>query len=71
MLTELNTESKTDGMKMHMGKTKVMFNKFAKEKDIIIENQSIEKVEECVYLGTLTKMSKKLDIELSRRITAG
>ena len=58
-------------MKMHMGKTKVMFNKFAKEKDIIIENQSIEKLEEYVYLGTLTKMSKKLDIELSRRITAG
>ena len=65
MLTELNTESKKDGMKMHTGKTKVMFNKFAKEKDIIIENQSIEKLEEYVYLGTLTKMSKKLDIELS------
>ena len=32
MLTELNTESKKDGMKMHMGKTKVMFNKFTKEK---------------------------------------
>ena len=71
MLTELNTESKKDGMKMHMGKTKVMFKKFAKEKDIIIENQSIEKVEEYVYVGTLTEMSKKLDIELSRRITAG
>ena len=58
MLTELNMESKKDGMKMHMGKTKVMFKKFAKEKDIIIENQSIEKVEEYMYLGTLTKMSK-------------
>ena len=44
---------------MHMGKTKVLFNKFAKEKDIIIENQSNKKVEEYVYLGTLTKMSKK------------
>ena len=61
MTTKLNTESKKDGM----------FNKFAKEKDIIIENQSIEKAEENVYLGTITKMSKKLDIELSRRITAG
>ena len=56
---------------MHMGKTKVLFNKFAKEKDIIIENQKIKKVEEYVYLGTLTKMSKKIDIELCRRITAG
>ena len=32
MLTELNTESKKDGMKMHMGKTKVMFNKLPKKK---------------------------------------
>ena len=71
MLTELNTESKKDEMKMHLEKTKVMFNKFTKKKDIIIENQSIEKVEEYVYLGTLTKMSKKLNIELSRRIIAG
>ena len=62
MLTELNIESKKDGIKMHMGKTKEMLNKLAKEKDIVIENQSIEKVEEYVYLGTLTKISKKLDI---------
>jgi hypothetical protein len=69
MLKELNVESKKNGLKMHMGETKAMFNTFAEVKDIVIENQVIENVNEHVYLDVLTKLEIGLDEGICRKIT--
>ena len=50
MLSELNIENKKDGLTMHMGKTKAMFNKLANKKDIMAEEEKIEHVK-WIYLS--------------------
>ena len=71
MLSELNIKSKKDGLKMHMGKTKAMFKKFANKKDIMVEEKNIEHVNDYIYLGVLTKMERGWEDEINRRTTAG
>ncbi|XP_072037641.1 uncharacterized protein [Amphiura filiformis] len=44
MLTDLSNESRKVGLKMNMSKTKVMFNMYADNKEIKIENETLEHV---------------------------
>ena len=70
MLNQLSDESKVLGLKMNMKKTKVMFNKYINENIIQVNNNTIEHVEEYVYLGQLVTMESDKTNEIKRRIGA-
>ena len=71
MLTDLNRESKKVGLQMNQSKTKVMFNDKVTPKDIEIDGQKLEVVDEYIYLGKIIKLTKDPDCEIKRRITIG
>ena len=48
MLNELNKESKNIGLRINMKKAKVMFNSYAKVKQIKVIHDIIEKTNMCV-----------------------
>ena len=66
MLTELHTESIKDGLKMHVGKTKVIFNNYADKKEIIVDNKEIEILEEYIYLGKVARIDEGMNVDLNR-----
>ena len=45
MLNDLNRESLKVGLKMHMGKTRIMFNDKAQRRVIRVDNKALEIVE--------------------------
>ena len=67
-LQGLHDISKPVGLKMHLGKTKVMCNKHVNKDDVIVDGKKIEKVDSYVYLRKM--MTKDLDQveEMKRRI---
>ena len=50
LLNDLNRESLKVGLKMHKGKTRIMFNDKAKQRIIRVDNKTLEVVEEYNYL---------------------
>ena len=54
MLNELNKESNKIGLRINMKKTKVMFNSYAKVKQIKV-NDDIETIDRFIYLGLFVK----------------
>ena len=67
MRQDIHDISKSVGLKMHLGKTKVMCNKHV-NKDMIVDGKKIEEVDRYVYLGQMvTKDQDKLQ-EMKRRI---
>ena len=70
MLNQLSDKSKVLRLKMNIKKTKVMFNKYIDENIIQVNNNTIEHVEEYVYLGQLVTMESDKTNEIKRRISA-
>ena len=68
-LNNLNSESLKVGLKIHKGKTKYMTN-HADSKDILIDQQKIEKVTEFKYLGQTTHLKDTTKEEIYARIRA-
>ena len=59
------------GLKMNRKKIKVMYNNKVPQKVIQIEGETLEKVDEYIYLGQIIKLEKDHDSEIKRRITIG
>ena len=56
MLQDIHDISKPVGLKIHLGKTKVMYNKHVNKDDVIVNGKKIEDVNRYIYLGqTVTK----------------
>ena len=53
MLQGSHAISKPVGLKMHLGKTKVMCNKHVNKDDVIVDGKKIEEVDRYVYLGKM------------------
>ena len=56
---------------MQMRKTKAIFYRFANKKDINVEEEKMEHVNEYIYLGVLNKMEIGLEDEINKRTMAG
>ncbi|XP_045476244.1 uncharacterized protein LOC123681898 [Harmonia axyridis] len=66
LLQDLNEKSKEIGLKMNLDRTKIMSHS---QEDVTIDNISIEKVEQYVYLGHMIKNGKENQIlENGRRM---
>ena len=68
-LNNLNSKSLKVGLKIHKGKTKYMTN-HVDSKDILIDQQKIEKVTEFKYLGQTTHLKDTTKEEIYARIRA-
>ena len=51
MIQDIHDISKPGGLKMHLGKTKVMCNKHVNKDDVIVDGKEIEEVHRYVYIG--------------------
>ncbi|GBP08509.1 hypothetical protein EVAR_77188_1 [Eumeta japonica] len=74
MVNKMNNSVKKRGMKVNVGKTKVMVferGESPTECDILIEGEKVEQVKECVYLSSLFTNDGKLDRNIERRVNAG
>ena len=69
MPKDLNSESLKVGLKMHKGKTRVMFNDKAQRRVIRVDKKALEVVEEHNYLGQILKLTRDNEHEIKRRIT--
>ena len=59
--------SKPVGLNLHLGKTKVMFNKHVTLPNIILDGTTIEQVECYIYLGRIIMWDGNLLLEVKRR----
>ena len=66
MLTLLNEASKPIGLKMHVGKTKVMLNPLAVKEPIQVDGKIIEAVDKYVYLGKTITYTGDIEAETNR-----
>jgi hypothetical protein len=71
MLQDIHDTSKPVGLNMHLGKTKVMSNKFTTPTDIIVGGQKIEEVNNYIYLGQQITKDHDQTQEVKRRIGLG
>ena len=71
MLNDLNRESLRVGLKMNKSKTKVMFNDNMQSEEIKIGTETLEEVNEYIYLGQIIKLTYDKDSEVKRRINIG
>ena len=51
MFQDIHGISKPVGLKMHLGKTKVMCNKHVNKNGVIIAGEKFEEVDRYIYLG--------------------
>ena len=51
MFQDIHGISKPVGLKMHLGKTKVICNKHVNKDDVIVDGKKIEEFDKYVYLG--------------------
>ena len=58
MLNDINRESLKVGLKMHNGKTRVIFNDKAQRRVIRVDNKASEEVEEYNYLIQILKLTR-------------
>ena len=68
MVGELDRASKIVGLKMNLSKTKVMFNKNLAPQQILVDNSTLEQVDEYIYLGQLISSNGKQINEIQRRM---
>ncbi len=59
------------GLRMNMKKTKIMYNKHLTGRQIMIENEALELVEEYTYLGLIFNANPVHEKEIRRRIGMG
>ena len=70
-LQDIHDISKPGGLKMHLGKTKVMCNKHVNKDDVIVNGKKIEEVDRYVYLGQMVTKDHGQVQEMKRRIGQG
>ncbi len=66
MIEELNGENLKVGLKMNLKKTKEMFNNQLAGQQIIIGNETVERVKEYIYLGQAISANSAQDTEIKR-----
>ena len=71
MLQDIHDINKPVGLKMHLGKTKVMCNKHVNKDDVIVDGKKIEEVDSYVYLGKMVTKDHDQVQEMIRRIGQG
>lgn len=71
MLIDIHNASKPVGLNMHLGKTKVMFNKHVTPAVVTVNGTIVEQVDSYVYLGRTISHDGSLLPEIKRRITLG
>ncbi|CAG4978815.1 unnamed protein product [Colias eurytheme] len=72
MLNNLNESSQRVGLKMNLDKTKVMFNAHVVPKSVIINESTLEVVQNYIYLGQNIQLGKhNFEVEANRRIRLG
>ena len=68
MLQDIHDISKPVGLKMHLGKTKIMCNKHINKDDVIVDGKKIEEVDYYVYLGKMVTKDHDQVQGMKRRI---
>ena len=68
MLEDIHDISKPVGLKMRLGKTKVMCNKHVNKDDAIVGGKKIRKVDRYVYLGQMVTKDHDQVQEKKRKI---
>ena len=71
MLQNIHDISKLVGLKIHLGKTKVMCNKHVNKDDVIVDGKKIEEVDKCAYLWQMMTKDQDQVQEMKRRIEQG
>ncbi|GBP79902.1 hypothetical protein EVAR_63339_1 [Eumeta japonica] len=74
MVNKMNDSIKKRGMKVNLGKTKVVMfeeGESTTECDTLIEGEKVKQVKEFVYLGNLFIDDGKYDRDIERRVNAG
>ena len=71
MLVDINNYSKPVGLKMHLGKSKIMLNNHTEKTTVEVDGKAIEEVEKYVYLGKTVSRDGDLMPEIKRGITLG
>ena len=71
ILQDIHNASKPVGLNMHLGKTKVMFNKHATKSTITVDGRAIEEVESYIYLGRTLTNDGEILTDIRRRIALG
>ena len=71
MLKDIHDISKPVGLKIHLGKTKVMCNKHVNKDDVIVNSKKIEKVNTYIYLWQRVTKDHDQVQETKRRIEQG
>ena len=66
--SNLNRESQKIGLKIHEGKTKVVRINAQNNKQLYIENESLEDVNEFTYLGSIIDKTGGTDKDVKKRI---
>ena len=68
MLQYIHDISKPVGLKMHLGKAKIMCNKHVDKDDVIVDGKKIDEVDSYVYLGQMVTKDDDQMQEMIRRI---
>jgi hypothetical protein len=71
MIEEMAEKSKKCGLRMNLGKTKVMNNKYADQIQIMVDGKIIENVNSYIYLGQNIKIDEDQTEEIKRRTQMG
>ena len=71
MLQDIHDISKPVGLKMHLGKTKIMCNKHVNKDDVSADGKKIEEVDSYVYLGQMVTQDHDQPQEMKRKIGQG
>ena len=71
MLQDIHDISKPVGLKMHLGKTKVMCNKDINKDDVIVDGKKIKEIDSYVYLRQMVNKDHDQVQKIKRRIGQG
>ena len=71
ILHDINETSKPVGLNMHLGKTKVVFNKQVTPSPVTLDGKVIEEVDGYVYPGRMLTKNGDILPEIKRRVMLG
>ena len=71
MLTDIHLANKPVGLSMNLTKTKVMLNESATTSPVAVDGNTVEKVDQSVYVSKTVTQAGDLLLEIKRRIALG
>ena len=71
LLNNINEEGKTKNMKLNAKKTKVMYIGKGTYKDITVDGETLERVDDFIYLGSTKTCNGDCKADIVRRIAMG